>query len=158
IITPAPKARPIVKPVTRVNELFSFIPRKRAKGANLLEITFNQPKSLKYCITIINGITINDSCKTANKAVCIPCKIMLDQDVRVTSEFDISSDRVLSEPEDHSKLIKIAANIASAILNPEINHQLTPTRDANADSKNNLCEKDSNIAIINTSLTVKSKD
>src|SRR5690554_1467204 len=51
-----------------------------------------------------------------------------------------------------------AATSANTIRIPDINHQLTPTLEATADSINKLCEKDSIIAIINTSLTVKSNE
>src|SRR5699024_390934 len=41
---------------------------------------------------------------------------------------------------------------------PEISHQLTPVREATADSINKLCEKDNIIARIKTSFTVKSNE
>src|SRR5699024_1075546 len=64
----------------------------------------------------------------------------------------------ISVPPCQTKFIVIAEIKAKPIRIPDMSHQLTPTRDANADSINKLCEKDSIIAIINTSFTVNSND
>src|SRR5690625_162420 len=75
-----------------------------------------------------------------------------------TSLEDIKPYCADSAPPDQNRLIKTAATKANPIRTPEINHQLTPTLDANADSINKLCENDSMTAMIKTSFTVKSNE
>src|SRR5699024_885085 len=80
------------------------------------------------------------------------------QPVNSTSWSEMNPYFANSGPPDHVKLIIVAAMKASPIRMPEMNHQLTPTLEATADSINKLCENDSMIAIIKTSFTVKSNE
>src|SRR5699024_8235415 len=157
-MTPAPKARPIVRPVTIVNDVFSFIPKNLVNGANIFDKAVNQPNSRKNCITIINGKITRDNWTTAIVAVFNPCKNMADHVSNSTVGPLINPYCAISLPPCHTKLMTMAEIKAKATRILEISHQLTPTREANADSINKLCEKESIIAIINTSFTVNSND
>src|SRR5699024_273825 len=95
---------------------------------------------------------------TAIVAVLTPYKIIADQVSSSTAGLLIKPYCAMSLPPCQTKLIVIAEIKAKAIRIPEISHQLTPTREAKADSINKLCENESIIAIIKTSFTVNSKD
>src|SRR5699024_10852647 len=92
------------------------------------------------------------------RAVLNPCKTIALQLCNTTSELAKNQYCAISAPQYHTRLIISAERIAKTILIRETSHQLTPTRDATADSTNILCENDNIIAIINTSLTVKSNE
>src|SRR5699024_1665771 len=151
-------AKPIVKPVTNVKDVFSFIPKNRVNGANTRDNASSQPFSRKNCIANIKGKITADNCNTAKIALFTPCQTMAVHVVSSTSDAAINPYCAGSDPPGHKILIKKADTNAKAIRIPEINHQFTPTLEATDDSINKLCEKDSIIAKINTSFTVNSNE
>ena len=127
-------------------------------GASKLDSFVSQPFSRKNCMIIINGITINANCIIAIIAVSIPCRIISPHPTGAASVADIKPYCASSAPPLHNKFITNAANIARNTRTPTIIHHRTPTLEATADSINRLCEKESIIAIMNTSFTLKSKE
>src|SRR5699024_9606941 len=148
----------MVNPVTKVKDVFSFIPKNFVNGANPFDNASNQPDSLINCINSIRGKITADNCKTAITAVFNPCKPIAVHVVSSTSDEAIKPYCAGSDPPDHTRLTKNADMSAKPTRIPEINHQFTPTLAATVDSINKLCEKDNIIANINTSFTVKSND
>src|SRR5690625_2103134 len=127
IITPARKAKPIVKPVTNVNDVFSFIPKNLVKGAKAFDKVVSQPCSRINCSTIISGKIIAANWRTAMIAVFNPCRKIADQVVNAISDAAIKPYCAGSDPPGQSKLMKKADINANEIRMPDINHQFTPT-------------------------------
>src|SRR5699024_12087842 len=72
------------------------------------------------------------------RAVLNPCKTIAPQLCNTTSELAKNPYCAISAPPSHTRLIISAERIAKTILIRETSHQLTPTRDATADSTNIL--------------------
>src|SRR5699024_1295035 len=91
-------------------------------------------------------------------AIFTPYQIISPHPVKSAWDEAINPYWASADPPSQTRLMTRAAISAKAIRIPEISHQLTPVRDATADSINKLCEKDNIIARIKTSFTVKSNE
>src|SRR5699024_132305 len=158
IITPAPNARPITRPVTSVKDVFFCIPKNLVNGLNTLETISIHPSSRKNCIISISGKITAANCNTAMNADFKQCITIAGEEDSSACPEEIKPYCAGSAPPLQKTWMIHAATSASTIRIPEISHQLTPVLDATDDSINKLCEKDSIIAIIKTSLIVKSNE
>src|SRR5699024_8143961 len=96
----------------------------------------NQPRSRKNCIATINGKITRDNRITAMNVIFTPYQIISPHPVKSAWDEAINPYWASADLQSQTWLMTRAAISAKAIRIPEIIHQLTPVRDATADSRN----------------------